>query len=633
MAINDSSNNAMAAALNKAKEAQTQAQPQPQVQPNYGQSQSEKDKFDWANLNAEMPYHVSISPNSLSISQFEKAMKEFWDENITRDLDVAMIPVDRTNIANLAVSVLLVIARDSSKETARVAYHALLIENSVEPFPPRIENIGGKPIEVMQLTSDTYDASMINILHEVVKSMYPKAEHILNADAEVIPRHFDLTNENNIRYITINSLLACRSVLATHDPNFKDLNLINARKNTSNLSQTVVFSKQVEEHNQAGFPVRNDIVMTTVATPVQNSNNFITQNQTVITRTTGYIDLLYQDTGNFFSHNGNAMWAINPINPAAPTPVYQANFVLTSLNNFKMQTLPGILLALVNASFIREDNRWLPALMPVPGVKDDMHSIGNIGYDIPVFGDGKIEPFAVTADKFDYSDLARLYARFFHQGLAISLDVPECGPESWQYKVFAAAALNNQNAINAIRNAADILTNGYFTRYYAQMQGGSNQFVFTNENMIFNGYYIDKNNRRRDIRDLDYLAVAGMAGKKNRDEIATYTDTFNAALPLADRMHTRRVMTTSYLPNVVFTGRSVRVSFEAQFIIALIQGAMECGYHVTPQQQHMDNINYQRANAGYINGAVLAANTSGIFRNVGPGPQYSGYNGRYVNYI
>lgn len=578
-------------------------------------------QFDWVTLNKDMLYHVNISPNSLSLSQFEKAMREYWDQNTTQDLIIDMFTVDRNSNPNLAVSILVIVTRINNSETSPLAYYTLLIENSIEHLPPRYDTVNGRQYEIMLVTSDLYDEFMMQQIQGHVKSRYPKAEIHLDADAEVIPRHFDLTKEENIRNVTINAILACRSVLVKITPEFKDINLINARRNTANLSQTVQFQHNFDQElDQTGFPVRSDIVITTMATPVQNPNNYITQTQTPLTRVTGYVDLLYQDTNNHFTQQFNQMWYPQPQMNNGITPVYQANFVITQMINSKMQTLPGMLLALINASSMRENNLFISSFMPSPDNKDSMHDIGNIGYDIPIFTNDKGEPvygkLPTTPDKFNTADLAQLYTRFFHPGLAISLDIPECGSTSWMYKTIASAAKENPQALAELRNAANTLTNGAFERYY-QAAGGTGRTVFSNDNTVFLGYYETKDGRRRDIRDLDYLAVCGLMGKKNRDEIRYYTDSYNGAYSLVERISYRRNLIGTNLSKVTFTGRAYRVSFEAAFILALVQGAIECGYHVVPQSYAADITNYHRTNATYINGAVLNANTSGIFKTLG----------------
>lgn len=587
-------------------------------------------QFDWTNLNQEMIYQVNVSPNAMSLSQFDKAMREWWDQNISPDLNIDMFSIDRNSDPNLAVSIMVIVARPENKETAPIAYHTLLIENSIDVLPKRIVNVNNRPIEILQLTSDVYDGFMMKQIENHVRIRFPKASVFLDADAEVIPRHFDLTKEENIRNVTSNAVLACRSVLVGINPEFKDVNLQNARRNTSTLNQTTQFRRAHEQlQDQTGFPVRSDIVIETTASPTQVPNNYNLQNHTPLTTVTGYVDLLYLDVNNFFTQN--QYWAQQQ--QSNITPVYQSNFVITGMMNHKMQTLAGTLLALVNATNIRENNSFLTTFMPSDDNKDDMHDIGNIGFDVPIVSDEKGPVYGklpTTPDKFTMNELAILYTRFFHPGLAFSLDIPECGPTSWMYKVIASAAKGNVSAAAELRRAANILTNGNFDRHYHDVNG-TGKMVFSNDNTIFLGYYETKDGRRRDIRDLDYLAVCGLLGKKGRDEIRVYTDSYNGAYSLDERVAYRRTLITTNFSKVVFTGRAYRVTFEDAFLYALIKGSLDCSYHVTPQQYTSGFTAYQRANATYINGAVLNTSTSGIFRNAGGINTNSGdfYYGRF----
>lgn len=572
---------------------------------------------DW--LSIGMPYHINVSPNGLALTQFQKSMQEYWDNNLSPELTVEMLPVDRQSQSNLAVSVLIIAVRPSKDDKAPVAYHALLIESSVEPFPPKYENVNGRQVEVLQLTSDAYDYTMQQVLAKVVAARYPQASAHISADAEVIPRGYDLTNEQNIRMTTGNAIIACGAALAYTNQNFKDLNLDRIHKGRSKLSETVRFGKNVEI-DQAGVPVRADIIMQTDASPInQSQNTFTVPESRTITRSTGYIDLLYMDASQNY---GPMPWS-TPNAWGGQTPVYQANLVLTSLVNYKMQTTAGILQALVNTSFIRENNLWVQALMPNPNVKNDMHDIGNIGYDISIRRDQKYEKINTSPDQFNPAFMGALIQQWFYPGIAISLDIPVCGASSWYLKVFAEAATGKANARKHIQESADILTNGAFSKIYASI-GGQGHFVTAPDNIIFLGYYESKEGRR-DIRDLDYLAVCGMLGKRDRGDIATYTDSYNSGYALSSRLHHRRALIQSCLNNVTFTGHAVRVNFEAEFIKALLMAVAECGYHVQPQQQFND-VNYQRGTATWINGSVLTGDSSGIFRsmnNVGGGSMFS----------
>lgn len=583
--------------------------------------------FDWTNVSGLLPYHVNANPNSASLSQFEKALKEFWDDNLSPDLNIDLWAVDRTAHSNLAVSVLIIAVRAKNEDTSDVAYHTLLIEASVDPWTSRTENLGGQNVEVLVTTSDTYDKVMMDVLYSIMQSRYPKANRILSADAEVIHRHFDLSNEDNLRAVTANAVKAARDQLASVNPHFVDINVQNARQGTSTLSQGIRYN-QNNEIDESGLPVRSDVVLETIATPTTQVNQYVIQNQTVISRVTGFVELMYVDTGNVF--NPTSMWAAQqPFNPMAPQQVYQANFVITQLLNLRIQTLSGVLLALANASQITENNNWWPTLMPQHGMKNDLHDIGNIGYDIDVMGNGTYGKIPTTPDKFTNHDFMALMHRFFHPGIALSIDIPECGAQTWMYKTIAAAALGDARALQAIGQAANTLTNGKFDQYYTQAKGNGKYF-FSSDNTILLGYYTNKEGVRRDIRDLDYLAIAGLAGKKSREEIATYTDSFNSqTYPLVKRLAHRRALIGNYLPNVVYTGKAVRVLVEAAFHRALTAALLECGYHVQPQQVYMDNMQYQRANAAYISNAVANAAASGIFTSVGQSYTTGNYHTRF----
>ena len=567
---------------------------------------------DWLNLSGSMGYAINVSPNGTSLVQLSKAIREHIDDNIAPDFGIDFIEVDKDSIDNLAVSVIIVTAKVQTEVGVCIGNYTYLIESSIEPFPSRYENINGKQIEVSPVTGDAYDQNMRSVIDGILQKRYPGCVYG-DGSASVIPRGFVISPES-IRALVVNAIMGCRlSILKTHK-DFVGLNIAEVNQHTAKLSTSLQFA-HITEQDIMGTPVRADIILLTTASSTTNNNNtYIPQQTKPITRATGYIDLLFVDDGLYTGNNNNLNFAMYQNQMNGATPIYQANLVLTSLNNYSVQSLDGVLLALLNASFVRENDNWLSALMPVKG--NEMHDIGNIGYDISVANDGNFVKMKTTPDTFTVNELIAVYKQFFRPGLAISIDVPFAGPGTWEIAPFGVAAAGGPKSVDArlaIRRAANNLTNGLFDRYYR----GDNSLVTSPNNIIDLGYYESKEGKK-DIRDLDYLAVAGSAGKRDRGNIATYTESFNSTkFSTSERLFYRKAIATQVLGNVTLTGRAIRVDFEAAFISALLEAAVACGYSVIPQHQAFDSAAYRRDGANYINNAVLGSGPSGIFRQVG----------------
>lgn len=645
MAVNKP-DNAMSQALQNAgvanTAAETQAATQPQATPvaqqpevgqaqAYGQTQNGfaassyqqqqaaggRGRFSWLGVGSLSGRPVSVSPMGEALRNLQNEMSSFWDKNLEENLNLSMIPVDQNNIPNLAVSLLIVTMKADNKPNSPVAYHTLLVGGSVEDFPSTRETIQGFPVDVMTLTSDAYDSVMKGIVFKVVKQANPQTpdDKLIDADAEVVSRGFDYTSEELLHGLTLNCVLACRTALDTRNDDFVDLSLANVIDDaTLNL---YVKYHQGHEKDYAGEPVRSDITVDLRAAPRQQQNQRFGGGQQTVSRATGYIDLLWAQNQNLSNPYLAAQTAMAGYNPQLQQ-TYQANFVLTSVTPVNLQTVPAVLTSLLTASYVCDNNNWIGALRPVyDGTgRAPLHDIGAIGYEVKPTG----EPAAIktTPDVFQIGNLASLVAAYFHPGILMSLDVPEVGSQSWMLGIFAQAATGNAQAMDYIRWAANHLTNGAFDKHYR----GTGRLVSTNYNIILNGYYSDEKGNRRDIRDIDYLVVAAELGGKDPALLVDYTDSFaSVTRDPTLRSCMRQQIIQNLRPSVVWTGKSLRVDFEAAFVEALAMAAQENNFILNAQFPDNNAVVTERAAAGYVNGAVLSNFNSGIFRT-----GYAGFN-------
>ena len=241
-----------------------------------------------------------------------------------------------------------------------------------------------------------------------------------------------------------------------------------------------------------------------------------------------------------------------------------------------------------------------------------MHDIGAIGIEANFENNpnGVGTRIDTMSDSFKPEHLHKLIASTIKPGLIMSLDVPECGPETWYNDVFAAAAENNQKANAAIVDAAMTLTNGAFGRYFPT----GAQVAIDENNRIHMGHYSDANGVRKDIRDIDYLAVMNLVGEKDPQVIRDWSDTFlrtNYPLPL--RLSARKRIISGIFSDVVFTGFARRVTFTPEFINALEKACSEVGLMIRSVSSYADMGSYDRATSSYADSALLTGDSAGIF--------------------
>lgn len=574
------------------------------------------DKWDWMDLNSMNAFMVNSSPSSQSLRLYTEAFKNHFDKSIADNLDVEFLPVDKGTVNDVHIAVINIIATHKTTGQSLLTYHSLLLESSIDPIPPRVDTLEDPntrekfTVENMVLTSDIYDQEFRMSMNRYMMDRFPSFL-CYPSGAEVINRDFELTEEN-IRSIVTNAILSCRSTMSNLANLVPAINLAQASYEKSEPVQSVISHHNTIQYDSAKNPVRADVIINTTAVPI-NSNGKHFKESKLISSVSGYMDMLYVNN-NMYQQHQSTMFGTHFQPPAnmQNTYVYQACFVITQMAAPYNQSLSGFLLSFINATCIRENDAWLYFLTPKHNTdQGKMHDIGNIGYDIDLTGERKFDKIPTTPDVFSSNDLAAIYQMFFHPGLSFALDIPECGAQTWMHAVFARAAAGLPEARDAIVAAADHLTNNNFSRIYREI-GGDGSMVFEAVPRIHMGYYEAKDGKR-DIRELDYLAVCGAVGKKNPQEIVSYTDTFTSNMQWNVALNTRRLFIETILGSVTYTGYGTRIMFEAKFLEALVRAAAACNYHVKPPQtQYIGNTSV-RATANWALQGAATANTSGIF--------------------
>lgn len=566
--------------------------------------------FSWYNMGTLMgKRNLAISPNGEALKTIKKALFEYWDKAL-QEVEMNLIALDKDSVPDLAVSVLVAVLRESKEPDARLSYRTMLIANSIDDLPTERKQIQGFTVDIQVLASEAYDDVMRRVIYSAVRQAFPqvKPEDIHNAGAFLLPRIFQADNEVNLHFLTLALYQPNASKLGVSDANYKPLNAAKAKLDSTLQLKVKYF--QPHEMDYSGTPTRADVAIELSSTPSQgNKSRFPTGTQHV-TRTTGYVDLLW----NQANPNMN-----NPYMPVMPTAMtnqtYQANLVLTDMRAFQLQTMGSALLALSTAAYVCKDNNFVTALRPVDvGPKRQlMHDIGAIFYEKSVSPDGVPRLLETTPDKFSLTDFANLYQAYFHPGVVLSIDVPRLGENSWLLDVFMQAATGNQDALDYIRHEANVVPNGNFDRFY-QQYGGQGRFISHSGNVITNGYYTDETGTMRDIRDVDYLLVAKEMGPHDPTVLSDWTDSFAMTQLDPELREAKRWQIIQQLrPTAVAIGKSDRLNWEPQFIQALCDALAACNCFINTTF-HDQYTMQGRANAGYVNGFILSNVNSGIFR-------------------
>jgi hypothetical protein len=569
---------------------------------------------------------IARSIGSESLVRLQAALYEEY-KNTDSSFEITLIPLDNAN-EPAYYSSLIVCLRDRKSLKDGVAFHTLVIEATGDPIVARAENINGEQVEITRVAGDSYDQTLMAMINARVSEAFPGVAK-WNTLATVVPRTFNIDDKVAVHALALNAGLATSTELDTRMTGFTDLNLANNTAD-SKLNVALSFSNQQVE-NVVGDPVRADIGISFTS---QQSRNF--QNASLnsadkaerIASLTGFVDMIWAPLApqqGMFGAYGQQQYG-QPMQ--MPTQQYSSRLVVTSMESTRTNTVASQLLSLVTALSVGADNNWMQALRPTPeaGKRINMHDIGALGIEATGDGNGTFgKRVDTSADHFRPENLGQLITALIRPGMVLSADVPECGPETWYLSVFSAAANGMQEAMEALENGANTLTNNAFGRHFPK---GTQ--IFTDlGNRVHMGYYTDEKGVKRDLRDIDYLAIANLMGDRDPGMIRAWSDTFTRTeYRLEKRLAERKRIIAGLLPSAVFTGFAHRVTFRQQFTDALALACRDVGLNMqitTPMNS--GELNNVRGVGSFVSDALISSASPSVFNQGGGMPiNNTGYN-------
>lgn len=548
---------------------------------------------------------ISRTVGSEVYSKLRSALEETYKQT-TEDVEIALIDLDNVNEPALAFSAIVVALRMKNEPKLGVAYHVLVLEATGDKPAPIYENINGQQIEILRVTSDAMDDVLMKKAEEKVRRAFPSSSDWFNVDGTVIPANFNPDDKYAVHQLALNAGLACSTELTVRKKGFQDLNLATL-PNDSSLNVNITFNR-TQIADAVGNPMRSDILISFGSKRNTQGGKYASMNsgdkEVKVSEVSGFVDLVWN---SMQSSSPYAVW--NQQQQAVPTQKYAARMILTDLKSNMAYTPASVLLSLATSLTVREENNWIQTFRPMAPVSNeiDMTDIGALNIEANLLNDpsGYGTRIDTKSDSFKLTDLGQLVAALIQPGLIVSLDCPEFGPQAWYLSPFAAGAHGNVNAQRIIFDAANNLTGGAFAKHFPQ---GAPMFVDAG-NRVHAGTWTDRHGNKRDIREIDLLAVCNLAGDRNPQAIRDWSDTFlKTQFPLAQRLAARKRMISSLTnETAVFTGFYQRVTFSAAFMGAFSEALRETGMAVrvnTPLTGA--DLNNQRGVAGFAQAALVA---------------------------
>lgn len=622
-------NTTMGAAFQQARGGQQQQQqgrPADQQQ----QQQQQDSRFSFLSPNSFSSIPLARGQASEVLIRLEKSLKELF-EQADPAFETTLIGMDWNNNPNLAVSVLVVAVRYRDNP-AVVAFTPLLLEGSVEPKDPVYQNINGVNTEILFTVGDAYNSIMVELVMEEVHRHFPQSALLPSAPCTV-PRNFNLEDKKRIHDLAVNATIACSAELDQANPNFRDLNLKNA-KNDASLVVRPIFGQQ-NVLNAVGLPIRADIVVSLTAEPFNNNNGLSNGmapqpgRSSNLSQTCAFVDVVWSPQGPITNAYAATMQGNMYGAQQAPNfRRYLPRVVLTACVSKFGLTPASQLFSLISAAVLRQNNLWAMAFRRDTNATSgiDHRDIGALGIECN-FQTGGMDGTRVNtkATSFTEEQRQQFITALIEPTPIMSIDVEEAGADTWATGIFAAVAENqpDEGAYNALIQAGMTLTDGRFERHFPM----GSRIATDEDNRIHCGYFYDEHGVERDLREVDYLYVLNQVGDKDPEIVRQFSDTFFPTAPLLVRLAKRKSIIEKLVDRPVFTGYARRVTFEQPYIDAILKGCEELQLQMKTIVPHQDMTGAARATGDFA-GVAMAPMQSTLFnRYSGGNPQSQTFGG------
>jgi hypothetical protein len=512
-------------------------------------------------------------------------------KSASKEIAISVIPVYHEQNDGFYFSCIVVaVTRAGTKKTA---YYVLILEGTNSPLSTVTRNVGGATVEVTLLSSNAADSELFSRIKSTVLEPKFAGHEIITVDSCVIPRDFDVKDDAAVRKVAYVAALACGNELAISTPNFQDINIQKLTRSSPRSLNILLNFGRISKYDAVNNPVRSDVRCIFKDTPPTKTNPLAVNSassSTYLAEVNGFIDVTYV--------GGNE---VNPYMVTQQIKVdnYAPRFIVTDIERLPGYTIGAMLLAISTISVLSRDNYWMMAFRPQSNTRGiDITDIGALGYELDLTRNPETayKKIDTKSESFDSSQLALFLSTIMKPGLIVSLDVPDSGPQTWYTRIFAAGARGVVNPLNRIVQAAVNLTGGIFPANFDPNN------IFTDVgNRIHLGYYFNKDGQKRDIREIDYLAVANVYGETDKQKIVDWSDTFNRNIDLDLRLAERKKILQAITDNhLELTGYAERVTFSKDFLGTLVNSISAAGLHanlVPPLST--ENFNAVRAGANY----------------------------------
>ena len=651
----------MGSLIHQSNTAQQQATSAPQQQnvkqgQHMYQQKPSNQSWGWLNQGDLSRIGQSIMPMSEIVARIVRATEEYRDENITKNFDIQVLPIEKEKYAAVDVSAFVVTLSEGKNASVPVAYHVVLVGDSFNGPIVSATKVAGQDCNIYYTAGDCYNGQMLEIATAEVQARYP-GQKLLYAEVSELGKGFDYKDGILMTQAVANYLAANRRVIDEYYGIDVKLNLEKNDRQAGISSQ--VRLKQPTEMDAYNNPIASSIVIETIA-QAYNAQPGRPLERAVLARATGFMDLLYDASVNQQQQQG----AFFMQQQMQKRPTFVANLVFSDVNpiHIASQSKQAWLLAFFASCAVSQNNYWVEEFRPARNGVLAHDDIGFLGYEIKPNG---VHARIDTSNKTDFSDAAfnQLMVENVMPTLAISVDIPDTGAHTWMSGFVEAASnagvdeagrIRQNDAKKQIVAALDSMTGGRFSiQYQAKLKAADpslpdnfvanimndttgtyrfndyNLFSNLNANRIHVGYYTDNQGKQQPLQAIGTAMAGNFLGGNNENAIRDWTETFNnASVPVELRLSERWKMIEAIVSNPTLTGYATRVNAESAMVIAALEAFSASGFHIQPNALMLDHGLRQRASASYLQSAMVVPSNTGIF-NVGTNQGTVAQTGRF----
>ena len=487
----------------------------------------------------------------MNLSKLTKLLVEKYNESSRKEC-FKVIPLEMVEYG-LASSSIIVSYSDVARKT--VVFHTLLLEATCGSLTPVVTTQRNIKVETILTVEDGYDQQLADICYTALRNHF-SGYNIYETDGEVVSRLFNMDDRDQLHRLAMNAGLACATKLDSSVSTFSDVSVNEIVAANRQLKAEISYNNKGMIASN-GQPIRNDMAIEfssrqvtdrVVSQSIHNQAN----REIKISKVSGYVDLLWAPVENTDMYNPYAQQA------QVQTQKYGANIIITDIESQAAYTTGSVLLALVTAFSVREPTTWIQYFRPgISTTQINPRDVGILNLEANLLREPVATKINTLAADFTVKDLGALVAAMIRPNPVMSLDVSPANSSSWYMSVFAEAAKGATSAVNEIINAANQLTGNTFTQYF---QPGMT--MFSNTELVHLGYYTDVNGEKKDLREIDYLAVANFTAEKDIEFLRDYTETWtNATMSPEVRLATRyKIIRSLAGDTAVITSTAFRVT-------------------------------------------------------------------------